>query len=373
MQAKQIWNKWNEGSAAKKAYRDLKMGTAKDIYDNLFSVQAEQKLPDPVQPIQEELDPYGQRLLQHVGTYFIYAQHHPHRFDADVGRYFELVHTGNGYFNMEGDLDLTVSSTSSISWPNVDSYRTQLPAKESTPQRIIGTSSLLNSDFQHTKFCAVRDDQRLVKLFEHCSLIRRNAVFEIEVLQKEPMYRRLRTKRDVAMTLRVDDGMWTEVSINQIMNVYRTVDNIRRDIQHVKSTTNNPIQNGEGGSSRGHLAVSLLVESNGLNGMWTILDMAGCERPVALAKEEICPDFDKKLTWNKFFQSHMKSQQQLVANQMFKDNISDVAETIAQGYFINESNNHFMAYLRSNDTATGTVNPQYGPLILACACIRRIN
>ena len=221
VQAKQIWNKWNEGSAAKKAYRDLKMGTAKDIYDNLFSVQAEQKSPDPVQPIQEELDPYGQRLLQHVGTYFIYAQHHPHRFDADVGRYFELVHTGNGYFNMEGDLDLTVSSTSSISWPNVDSYRTQLPAKESTPQRIIGTSSLLNSDFQHTKFCAVRDDQRLVKLFEHCSLIRRNAVFEIEVLQKEPMYRRLRTKRDVAMTLRVDDGMWTEVSINQIMNVYR--------------------------------------------------------------------------------------------------------------------------------------------------------
>ena len=143
--------------------------------------------------------------------------------------------------------------------------------------------------------------------------------------------------------------------------MYRQVDNIRRGIRR-QIYNEQSIQNGEGGSSRGHLAVSLLVESNAGLGMWTILDMAGCERPVALAKEEIYPDFDKKLTWNKFFQSHRKSQQQLVDNKMFKENISDVAETIAQGYFINESNNHFMAYLRSNDTATGTVNPQYGPL-----------
>ena len=75
-----------------------------------------------------------------------------------------------------------------------------------TSQSIIGRISTTNSDFQNTEFCAVRH-QSLVRLFEHCSSKRPNAVFEIEFLQGEPMYRRLRTKRDVAMTFRVDDGI----------------------------------------------------------------------------------------------------------------------------------------------------------------------
>lgn len=179
----------------------------------------------------------------------------------------------------------------------------------------------------------------------------------------------LLTKRQRIMALDVDDeSRWHDVNP---VEYYKKVQASRKGKKHIMATSNNPE------SSRGHLALSLRVQNGKNVGVWTILDMAGCERPVAIAREEICDDFDKRMTWNHYFREHSGESQMeykltevgLLSDSCKENDNLDLttrlersAKVIQQGYFINESNNHFMSFLRSHDVETGTVNPQFGNL-----------
>ena len=152
-----------------------------------------------------------------------------------------------------------------------------------------------------------------------------------------------------------EDTTWYQVdkgsgSANAIAGIYDTINGIRRNNNRIAKTMNN------NDSSRGHLALSLKINDEGI---WHILDMAGSERPIAIAEHDICTDFDKSMSWNQFLRegNSLNDITKHFSSPKSEQERKQIASIIQQGYFINESNNHFLCFLRSRAKETGSVNP----------------
>jgi hypothetical protein len=147
--------------------------------------------------------------------------------------------------------------------------------------------------------------------------------------------------------------------------VYSAVEEIRRG-DRVLKTPNNP------DSSRGHLFISLKISfNNGKTGFWNIGDLAGSENPLSIASDT----FGDK-NWPNFFRDNLCRNMTLPRKESCSELERKIPETtnnydknvawkiIKQGFFINESNMHLMAYARSKDPQLKSYNLEYGKIDL---------
>lgn len=147
--------------------------------------------------------------------------------------------------------------------------------------------------------------------------------------------------------------------------VYSAVEGIRKG-NRVLRTPNNP------DSSRGHLFISLKISfTGGKIGYWNIGDLAGSENPLSIASDT----FGEK-NWPNFFRENLCRNMTLNYEQSCSELESKIPQTtnnydkntawkiIKQGFFINESNMHLMAYARSKDPQLKSYNLEYGKIDL---------
>ena len=182
-----------------------------------------------------------------------------------------------------------------------------------------------------------------------------------------------------------EGGTWTESLTGdnikrQVLDLYKLIEQHRVREGRIKCTINNPV------SSRGHLMLSIKVTTkNGKTGYWHVADLAGNEDPLNIARGEIRGDADRLETWNDWMRKPKEGNVVQQVLDEWKPNrlagriaaaearcenaqmqsteqgfIQDTGTIINQGFYINESNNMFLMFLRSRDSDTPSVNPLYG-------------
>ena len=200
---------------------------------------------------------------------------------------------------------------------------------------------------------------------------------EFKPIKKRDSVTRLLTPMERALEVR---GKFYNVNgVKGFEKAYNTIQEARKNEKHVLSTPNNDE------SSRGHLFLTLrLTYGDNTVGYWTVGDLAGSENPLDICQSTICLDDTNTLAsldqWKKQFRTTLRrsatkqnnntwveqdvtTPADWVPSQSAADkNLSvETALRIArQGCFINESNHHMMAYLRSQDPQVGSVNLESG-------------
>lgn len=167
----------------------------------------------------------------------------------------------------------------------------------------------------------------------------------------------LATPMDRAMSLEKKYRQLEGDYANKVKEVYNAIEKLRKG-KRVLKTPNNP------DSSRGHLFLSLKITfKNKKTGYWNIGDLAGSENPLTIAdamfgkgdwptqfRDELCRD--------------MKDTNCTTLNSKIPNRNHLAWKIIKQGFFINESNMHLMAYARSQDPQVKTYNLEYGKIDL---------
>lgn len=158
-------------------------------------------------------------------------------------------------------------------------------------------------------------------------------------------------------------------------DAYSKIVKLRTNHKRILRTPNNPE------SSRGHLFLTLKMEfTNGKQGLWHIGDLAGSENPLAIADQS----FKRKdnVDWPTYFRTRMTRiwvdenqhdcQQIVTAVDKLETKTKPedqnhldkrlIWNTIRQGFFINESNHHLMAFCRKQDPLVRSYNMEYGAI-----------
>ncbi len=167
-------------------------------------------------------------------------------------------------------------------------------------------------------------------------------------------------------------------------DVYNAIE-AKRAGTRILRTPNNPV------SSRGHLCLSFKVKfNNQKEGTWHICDFAGSENPIKIAEQSFnlpqeyssWPDFLRQQAIRTFSNQtdDCVDKQNLIKKlhkmRKTKGSMEDTAllwKVILQGFFINESNHHLMAFARKQDPSTLSYNMEYGPIDLGVRSVIKEN
>lgn len=200
---------------------------------------------------------------------------------------------------------------------------------------------------------------------------------EFKPIKKGDRVTRLLTPMERALEVR--DKFYNIVDgVTGFEQAYATIQHARKNEQHVLSTPNNDE------SSRGHLFLTLRLTYADKVGYWTVGDLAGSENPLDICQSTICLD-DTNMPasldrWKEQFRTTLRKsatkqgkntwvEQKVAIPSRWHPSSSAAAKGLdvetalriaRQGCFINESNHHMMAYLRSQDPQVGSVNLESG-------------